>query len=170
MSNTQINQTMHTIGLFTVGYGDNSLTSLKCTTCKSKIYSAITVNLRQFMILISLTLFQDHLSMLRSHRSPVIIQCWKWSALHGPAHLHYSQGSFDIANIWRKTGSLTRSHRCFLTVDSESWRGWEPIGLLTLFRQLLISQLGAQRGRGRERGEAGSDICCSLHLLQILLK
>lgn len=48
---------MHTIGLFTVGYGDNSLTSLKCTTCKSKIYSAITVNLRQFMIFISLTLF-----------------------------------------------------------------------------------------------------------------
>lgn len=31
-----------------------------------------------------------------------------------------------------------------LTVDSESWRCWEPVGLLTLLGQLLISELEPQ--------------------------
>lgn len=39
---------------------------------------------------------------------------------------------------------IYRTHRWSLTVDPESRGGREPVGLLTFFRQLLISQLEVQ--------------------------
>lgn len=41
-----------------------------------------------------------------------------------------------------KRWTLLVSNRCSLTVDSESRGRREPVGLLTLFGQLLVSKLG----------------------------
>lgn len=65
-----------------------------------------------------------------------------------PKHLHYLRGSI---NAVLPPDIHTCAHRHFLTIDSESRGCREPVGLLTLFRQLLISQLGAQMGRAWDR-------------------